>query len=69
MNGVYTRKLMYLSLIHISSVFGAGASMWNTLTFGGFNKLFGIGGNAKEVQDSINRLTDRNETYRLLSNH
>lgn len=45
-----------------SSVFGAGASMWNTLTFGGFNKLFGIGGNAKEVQDSINRLTDRNET-------
>ena len=31
-----------------SSVFGAGASMWNTLTFGGFNKLFGIGGNAKE---------------------
>lgn len=45
-----------------SSVFGAGASMWNTLTFGGFNKLFGIGGNAKEVQDSINRLADRNET-------
>lgn len=47
-----------------SSVFGAGASMWNTITFGGFNKLFGIGGNAKEVQDSINRLTDRNEALR-----
>lgn len=45
-----------------SSVFGAGASMWNTITFGGFNKLFGIGGNAKEVQDTIDRLTDRNET-------
>ena len=36
--------------------------MWNTITFGGFNKLFGIGGNAKEVQDTIDRLTDRNET-------
>lgn len=45
-----------------SSVFGAGASMWNTITFGGFNKLFGVGGNAKEVQDTIDRLTDRNET-------
>lgn len=45
-----------------SSVFGAGASMWNTITFGGFNKLFGIGGNAKEVQEAIDRLTDRNET-------
>lgn len=45
-----------------SSIFGAGASMWNTITFGGFNKLFGIGGNAKEVQDTIDRLTDRNET-------
>lgn len=45
-----------------SSVFGAGASMWNIITFGGFNKLFGIGGNAKEVQEAIDRLTDRNET-------
>lgn len=45
-----------------SSVFGAGASMWNTITFGGFNKLFGIGGNAKEVKEAIDRLTDRNET-------
>lgn len=36
--------------------------MWNTITFGGFNKLFGIGGNAKEVQEAIDRLTDRNET-------
>ena len=34
----------------------------NTITFGGFNSWFGIGGNAKEVQDTIDRLTDRNET-------
>ena len=31
------------------------------MSFGGFNKLFGIGGNAKEVQAAIDRLTDRNE--------
>ena len=30
--------------------------------FGGFNSLFGIGGNAKEVQETIDRLTDRNGT-------
>ena len=34
----------------------------NTVTFGGFNSLFGIGGNAKKVQEAIDRLTDRNET-------
>lgn len=34
----------------------------NTISFGGFNSLFGIGGNAKEVQETIDRLTDRNET-------
>lgn len=33
----------------------------NTVSFGGFNKLFGIGGNAREVQAAIDRLTDRNE--------
>lgn len=32
----------------------------NTLSFGGFNSLFGIGGNAKKVNDTIERLTDRN---------
>ncbi len=33
----------------------------NTLSFGGFNSLFGGDGNAKKVNDIIERLTDRNE--------
>lgn len=33
----------------------------NTLSFGGFNSLFGGDGNAKKVNDTIERLTDRNE--------
>ena len=44
-----------------SSVFKSVGGIWDTLTFGGFSKLFGIGGNEKEVQDTINKLTDRNE--------
>ena len=44
-----------------SSVFKSVGGIWDTLTFGGFSKLFGVGGNEKEVQDTINRLTDRNE--------
>lgn len=43
-----------------SLVKGIGGLL-NTVSFGGFNKLFGIGGNAKEVQAAIDRLTDRNE--------
>lgn len=43
-----------------SLVKGIGGLL-NTVSFGGFNKLFGIGGNAKEVQAAIGRLTDRNE--------
>lgn len=42
-----------------SLVKGIGGLL-NTVSFGGFNKLFGIGGNAKEVQAAIDRLTDRN---------
>lgn len=34
----------------------------NAISFGGFSSLFGIGGNKKEVEEAINRLTDRNET-------
>lgn len=34
----------------------------NAISFGGFNSLFGIGGNKKEVEEAIDRLTDRNET-------
>jgi hypothetical protein len=43
-----------------SLVKGIGGLL-NTVSFGGFNKLFGIGGNAKEVQAAIDRFTDRNE--------
>lgn len=43
-----------------SFVNGIGGLL-NTVSFGGFNKLFGIGGNAREVQAAIDRLTDRNE--------
>lgn len=32
----------------------------NTLSFGGFNSLFGGDGNTKKVNDTIERLTDRN---------
>ena len=32
----------------------------NTLSFGGFNSLFGGDGNAKKVAETIDRLTDRN---------
>lgn len=43
-----------------SLVKGIGGLL-NTVSFGGSNKLFGIGGNAREVQAAIDRLTDRNE--------
>ena len=43
-----------------SLVKGIGGLL-NTVSFGGFNKLFGIGGNAREVQAAIDRFTDRNE--------
>lgn len=33
----------------------------NAISFGGFNSLLNIGSNAKEVQEAIDRLTDRNE--------
>lgn len=36
----------------------------NTLSFGGFNSLFGGDGNAKKVNDTIERLTDRNTLLR-----
>ena len=43
-----------------SLVSGIG-NLLNTVSFGGFKSLFDIGGNAKEVQAAIDRLTDRNE--------
>ena len=45
-----------------SSIKNGIGNILNTVTFGGFNSLFGIGGNKKEVEEAINRLTDRNET-------
>lgn len=52
--GVITKPLMNLGN-HVGTIL-------NTVTFGGFNSLFGIGGNGKEVQEAINKLADRNET-------
>lgn len=43
-----------------SSLFNAYKGIWDAITFGGFSSLFGLDGNSKEVNDSINRLTDRN---------
>lgn len=37
-------------------------SLANGLTLGGFNKWFGIGGNAKEVEKTISDLTDQNKS-------
>lgn len=36
-------------------------SIFDAISFGGFSKLTSIGSNAKEVQDAIDRLADRNE--------
>lgn len=36
-------------------------SIFDAISFGGFSKLTSIGSNAKEVQEAIDRLTDRNE--------
>ena len=44
---VYKRQQIGGSLVK-----GIGGLL-NTVSFGGFNKLFGIGGNAKEVQSSL----------------
>lgn len=44
------------------SLRNAIGNILNAISFGGFNSLFGIGGNAKEVQETIDRLTDRNGT-------
>lgn len=37
----------------------------NTLTFGAFEGVFGVGGNADEVNATINRLTERNERLQV----
>nr|WP_249931993.1 hypothetical protein [Parabacteroides distasonis] len=49
-----------------SLVKGIGGLL-NTVSFGGFNKLFGIDGNAREVQAAIDRLTAGTKCFRLPS--
>ena len=50
----------FITQIGGSLVSGIG-NILNTISFGGFNSLFGVGGNAKEVNRTIDKLTDRNE--------
>lgn len=45
----------------IQNTLGHIGKILDTVTFGGFSSWFGIGGNAKEVQKTIDRLTERNE--------
>lgn len=44
----------------LKSIVNNVSHILNTLSFGGFNSLFGGDGNAKKVNDTIERLTDRN---------
>ena len=50
----------FITQIGGSLVSGIG-NILNTISFGGFNSLFGVSGNAKEVNRTIDKLTDRNE--------
>lgn len=50
----------FITQIGGSLVSGIG-NILNTISFGGFNSLFGVGGNAKEVNRTIDKLTARNE--------
>lgn len=61
-NGILKNILSgdFITQIGGSLVSGIG-NILNTVSFGGFNSLFGVGGNAKEVNRTIDKLTDRNE--------
>lgn len=50
----------FITQIGGSLISGIG-NILNTISFGGFNSLFGVGGNAKEVNRTIDKLTARNE--------
>lgn len=50
----------FITQIGGSLISGIG-NILNTISFGGFNSLFGVSGNAKEVNRTIDKLTDRNE--------
>lgn len=61
-NGILKNILSgdFFTQIGGSLVSGIG-NILNTISFGGFNSLFGVSGNAKEVNRTIDKLTDRNE--------
>lgn len=61
-NGILKNILSgdFVTQIGGSLVSGIG-NILNTISFGGFNSLFGVGGNAKEVNRTIDKLTARNE--------
>lgn len=61
-NGILKNILSgdFIAQIGGSLVSGIG-NILNTISFGGFNSLFGVGGNAKEVNRTIDKLTARNE--------
>lgn len=61
-NGILKNILSgeFITQIGGSLVSGIG-NILNTISFGGFNSWFGVGGNAKEVNRTIDKLTARNE--------
>lgn len=61
-NGILKNILSgdFITQIGGSLVSGIG-NILNTISYGGFNSLFGVGGNAKEVNRTIDKLTARNE--------
>jgi hypothetical protein len=61
-NGILKNILSgdFITQIGGSLISGIG-NILNTISFGGFNSLFGVSGNAKEVNRTIDKLTDRNE--------
>lgn len=61
-NGILKNILSgdFITQIGGSLVSGIG-NILNTISFGGFNSLFGVGGNSKEVNRTIDKLTARNE--------
>lgn len=64
-NGILDNILSGDMFVQIfSSIKDGIGNILNTISFGGFNTLMGkiSGSNAKEVQEAIDRLTDRNET-------
>lgn len=61
-NGILKNILSgdFITQIGGSLISGIG-NILNTISFGGFNSLFGVSGNVKEVNRTIDKLTDRNE--------